>query len=195
MKKSFFVQFLFLAVTLAGATGCEKLGLQKIDPAETEARMQRNKAMRAAKRYEEAWNSHNAKVVAALYAEDATVQMPDLGEPIKGRTEIEKSIAGYFQAFPDLKSETTSMVAEGNKFVIEGKMTGTNSGAMKGSKGEMPATNQKIDIPYVMVATLNDSLISEDHTYFNPQQMEKQLYPNGRPVAKKAAPVKKKKRR
>src|SRR6478609_2908123 len=116
MKKNFCSQLLFLAIILAGATSCEKLGLQKIDPAETEARMQYNKAMRVAKRYEEAWNSRDAKAVATLYAEDAVVHMSDMPEPVKGRADIEKSIQGYFGAFPDLKSETVTMVAEGNKF-------------------------------------------------------------------------------
>ncbi len=193
--KKYLLSFMFAGVMAAGITSCEMLGLQKVDASETEARNQREKASRIAKRYEEAFNSRDAKAVAALYKEDASVYMPGSTEPVKGREELEKTMASMFKAFPDVKSETVTTMADGNKFVMEGIMGGTNSGPMAGPKGEMPATNKPLEMRYVMVATLDDSLISEDRTYYDLQNMMKQLYPNGMPSAKGTAPVKKKKRR
>jgi uncharacterized protein (TIGR02246 family) len=50
-----------------------------------------------------AFNAHDAKAVAALYAEDARAVFPGQGEEGTGRPAIEKLFVNAFKVFPDLK--------------------------------------------------------------------------------------------
>lgn len=50
-----------------------------------------------------AFNSHNAKTVTALYAEDARVIWPGQGDEATGRAAIEKLLVAAFKMVPDVK--------------------------------------------------------------------------------------------
>src|SRR5438105_13551233 len=84
------------------------------------------------KRETEAWNAHDADGVAACYAEDAVLYDVGLPEPVRGRAAIRESVAGYLLAFSDLHADVGEPIVSGNRAAQEGKVTGTNDGALMG---------------------------------------------------------------
>jgi predicted ester cyclase len=110
-----------------------------------------------------AWAAHDAAKVVAGYAPDATFAMPGpMGWHEQKRDEMQKDLDNLFKAFPDLKVTSTRVFMKGNMVVVEGVMTGTNSGEFMGEK----ATGKKIGHRSAMVMWFNDDgLITKEHAY------------------------------
>ena len=106
-----------------------------------------------AARYEEAWKSGDAKAVADVYTEDATVIEPT-GKMAQGRSEIEKVLAETLAMYEgsEIQIERTSL-----RFIKPGLAvsdgTWTVTGAAKPEKGEGPPMEGQ----YTVVATKQDS--------------------------------------
>lgn len=129
-----------------------------------------------AKKWTDAFNKHDARAVAALYAQDCVAYDPFFPEPLKGRAAIEKDAADFFRAFPDLRGEVINILEKGDRGAGEIKLTGTNSGPMATPMGEVPATGKRIDLRGALVGRLNaENLIVEERRYYDTGAMMKQL--------------------
>jgi steroid delta-isomerase-like uncharacterized protein len=85
------------------------------------------------KRETEAWNAHDARGVAACYAEDAKLYDVGLPEPLRGREAIREAVAGYIAAFSDFHVVSLGEpIVSGNRASQEWKVTGTNDGELMG---------------------------------------------------------------
>lgn len=129
-----------------------------------------------------AWASKNPKKHTALYTADAVVAItgPKGWEEAKA-SDMEKSIAGYFTAFPDLEVTYTRVIARGNYAVAEWTFTGTNNGDMMGK----PATKKKVGYRAASVLTFaKDGKVQRETSYFDMGTMMSQLGlgPKGAPV-------------
>ena len=117
------------------------------------------------KAMEEAWASHDAKKVTALYAEDAVFKAPGMPDA-KGRDAIEKHLTGMFAAFKDAKL-TRGRVFEKDKhtIVVESLFTGTNTGDAP-DMGIPKATNKPVGIMTASWYEIgDDGLIKEEHHF------------------------------
>ena len=129
-----------------------------------------------AKEWTEAFNKHDARAVAAHYAQDAVAYDPFYPEPLKGRAAIEKDAADFFRAFPDIRFELINLFDKGDRAAGEVKMTGTNSGPLATPMGEVPATGKRIDLRGALVGRINaENLIVEERRYYDTGTMMKQL--------------------
>ena len=90
-------------------------------------------------------NRHDAAGYAALFAEDAVLHDPQYGEPLRGRTAIEKDLADMIRAFPDLHITVTNSIESGNQQATEWTVSGTNEGPIPFPTGEVPATGKKME--------------------------------------------------
>ncbi len=99
-----------------------------------------------AKKMQEGWaafNSGDMDAFAAHYADDATFEIVDSGQPIaQGRDAVLAAIGGFRTAFPDIHAEQALFLVSGNKVVTVDLMTGTNKGELMG----MPATDKPIGL-------------------------------------------------
>ncbi len=124
----------------------------------------------------EAINSHDAKTVASLYADNAVVYDPFYPEPLKGKAAIEKDTTVNLQAFPDTRFEIQSVLAEGNTGAAQILMSGTNTGPMETPEGEFPPTGKKIKINVASFERLDDEgKIVEEHRYYDIASVMEQL--------------------
>src|SRR5712691_4341679 len=131
-----------------------------------------------AKKWTDAFNRHDARAVAAHYAQDGVVHDPFYPEPLKGRAAIEKDAADFFRAFPDLRVEVINIFEKGDRAVGEVKMTGTNSGPLATPMGEVPATGKRVDLRGALVGRITaENLIVEERRYYDTGTMMKQLGP------------------
>jgi len=90
-----------------------------------------------------AFNGHDAKKLASLYATDALSARTGPGgwETKEGPSGVEKGFVPLFTAFPDLKAAPVRVLQKGELLVVEWAASGTNSGELNG-----PATNKKAAI-------------------------------------------------
>lgn len=129
-----------------------------------------------AKKWTDAFNKHDARAVAANYAQDSVAYDPFYPEPLKGRAAIEKDAADFFRAFPDIHFEVINLFDKGDRAAGEVKMTGTNSGPLATPMGEVPATGKRIDLRGALVGRINaENLIVEERRYYDTGTMMKQL--------------------
>ena len=129
-----------------------------------------------AKKWTDAFNKHDARAVAAHYAQDGVAYDPFYPEPLKGRAAIEKDAADFFRAFPDIHFEVINLFDKGDRAAGEVKMTGTNSGPLATPMGEVPATGKRIDLRGALVGRINaENLIVEERRYYDTGTMMKQL--------------------
>ena len=129
-----------------------------------------------AKKWTDAFNKHDARAVAANYAQDSVAYDPFYPEPLKGRAAIEKDAADFFRAFPDIHFEVINLFDKGDRAAGEVKMTGTNSGPLATPMGEVPPTGKRIDLRGALVGRLNaENLIVEERRYYDTGTMMKQL--------------------
>jgi steroid delta-isomerase-like uncharacterized protein len=122
----------------------------------------------------EAYNSHDAAAVAALYVQDAITKL-NL-EVTEGREAIEQLMIDWFRAFPDMKIDFWHYVVSEEYVAVECTLRATHTGPFTTPEGEIPATGRKVDLPYAFVAKVNpDGLVQEDRTYFDTATMMQQL--------------------
>jgi steroid delta-isomerase-like uncharacterized protein len=129
-----------------------------------------------AKKWTDAYNRHDARAVAAHYAQDCVAYDPISPEPLKGRAAIEKDAADFFRAFPDLRIEVINIFEKGDRAAGEVTMTGTNSGPLVTPMGEVPATGKRMDTRGALVGRINaENLIVEERRYYDTGTLMRQL--------------------
>ena len=133
----------------------------------------------------EAWNGHDPKKVAAVFAPDGVLKVAGMPD-VKGRDAIANDAQLAFTGFPDFKVAYSNLWNKGNVQVAEWTITGTNSGEWQGQK----ATGRPMGVSGVSVVTFDDDgLVKEEHRYFDAPTIAQQLDPKAkdgtfRPVAK-----------
>lgn len=170
-----------LVAALLGMVACQKVdeaaaaAKAKMDEQETWTK----KAQAAVQANIAASNSGKAEEIGKLYAEDAvstSANMPEAAA-VKGRKAIQEQYAGYMKAFPDMKYENKRTTISGDIVVMEGVVSGTNTGPMMGPDGkEMKPTKKAFKVQMATVYKLNkDGLIVEETTYWDNMAFMQQL--------------------
>jgi ketosteroid isomerase-like protein len=80
-----------------------------------------------------AWNRHDAAATVAMCADDCVLQIN--GQPVQGREAMQAVAQGYFDTFPDLHMEFTSVWIDGETALEEWQAVGTN--AQSGERTEI----------------------------------------------------------
>jgi steroid delta-isomerase-like uncharacterized protein len=109
-----------------------------------------------------AWNSHDPREVASLYAENATREEFIVTHArLKGPNEIADQVRMYLDAMPDL-ALTIRKVSSGDGFVvIEWTVNATHTGDAQG----WPAKGETVAFPGASVLDLAGDVISEERIY------------------------------
>ncbi|MBI2391144.1 MAG: ester cyclase [Deltaproteobacteria bacterium] len=119
-----------------------------------------------------AFNAHDPKGLAAVYAEGALVRSPsnDGFEDERGREPIEKGHAGLFAGAPDVKIATVRALQSGDVVVWEWVVRGSFT-----TKGDAPA-KKPVGFKAASVLWFDEvGLIEADHTYFDRATIAGQL--------------------
>jgi steroid delta-isomerase-like uncharacterized protein len=81
-----------------------------------------------------AWNSHDPEKVIAFYTEDVVYEDVAYGAMNRGRAELRKFAADFFEAVPDLKLEVVSTSVHKGHGAVEWVLSGTDKGLYKTGK-------------------------------------------------------------
>jgi predicted ester cyclase len=120
-----------------------------------------------------AFNSHDAKAVAAFNAPDVVLR--EVAAP-KDMTSAE-SLAGtmdMFTAFPDAKIVTSSVWGAGDYVVVAGRFEGTNSGPFA-AMGIKKATGKPVALRFVEITKWQGGKVKEDWLFYDGMAMAGQL--------------------
>jgi predicted ester cyclase len=116
-----------------------------------------------AKRYAEAWCSHNPESVAAFFAENASLTVN--GGPPTRALEIAR---GFMRDFPDMVVTFDRLEPRGDAIAFHWTLIGTNTGP--------GGTGNRVRISgYELWKIDNDGLIAESKGNFDAAEYERQL--------------------
>ena len=117
----------------------------------------------------EAFNSHDSKAFAALYASDCLVTDPQYEQPLSGRSAVEKDIRDFFTAFPDIDITLRQTITDGDTLVAEWTASGTHNGPLSAPDGSLiPATGKPVQMAMAMLSRVDrEGLIAEERRYFD----------------------------
>jgi steroid delta-isomerase-like uncharacterized protein len=113
--------------------------------------------------YLQAWNDHSGQAVVRTFADGGTYVDPTLPGPVAS-DDLEGYVDALVEAFPDLRFETDGIIADGDRVVVQWRMTGTNTGPLPG----MPApTGGTSNLPGLDVITVGSAGILSVVGYFD----------------------------
>jgi steroid delta-isomerase-like uncharacterized protein len=129
-----------------------------------------------ASRLLDAFNRHDSRALAALYAPDQITTSTGEPEPVRGREAKEEFVAGFFRAFPDMRLEPFSILYTDDHIVFEVDARGTNTGPLETPEGEAPPTGRGIDVKMNFIVRVDENgLIAEDRTCYDTGLFMQQL--------------------
>ena len=107
-------------------------------------------------RYFATWMTHDAATIAELYAEDAVMEDPTLGEPRVGRDAIERYYAEMFAELDSPQHALVDHAARGDRVWFEWRFAYGGARTPRGS------------FHGVSIQTLRDGLIVHDDAFWHP---------------------------
>jgi predicted ester cyclase len=131
--------------------------------------------------FKECWKRFSTKDAkfSECYAADAVAEFPGsvMGpEKVSGDKAVVDNAMTYKTAFPDMAGEPQIVLVNGNNVAAVVRVSGTNSGPMKGPAGEMPATNKKVGYMLAHFAELGaDGKVKHDAIYSDQGSLMGQL--------------------
>jgi len=129
-------------------------------------------ALEVSKRAIDAWNSHDADALLAVYAEDATYHSPRIGNPLTGKAIVDFA-KKVWTAYPDASLEIISRGDAGGGLVASQFMLhGTHTGPyMDGT----PPTGRTVAYPVANFVQVEGDKIRSEHVYLDRQTVAEQL--------------------
>jgi predicted ester cyclase len=126
-----------------------------------------DKLTELAKRYAEAWCSHNPERVAAFFGENGSLKVNDDALAI-GRAAIAEIGRGFMRDFPDMIVTFDKLELRGDVAAFHWTLIGTNTGP--------GGTGNRVRISgYELWKIDNDRLIAESKGHFDSAEYEHQL--------------------
>lgn len=125
--------------------------------------MTRDEVVAMFARRQEAIERLDAGALARDHAEDGIVESPVAGGTINGRAAIERTYQAFFNAFPDLKSETEDLVIDGDRVVWFFTASGTDQGGFMG----LAPTGKAFRVPMMFYYVLKDGEIVRERRIYD----------------------------
>jgi steroid delta-isomerase-like uncharacterized protein len=125
--------------------------------------MPRDEVLALFARRQKAIERFDASALARDHSEDGIVDSPAAGGTVNGRAAIEVTYQTFFDAFPDLKSETEDLVIDGNRVAWFFKASGTQRGVFMG----VPPTGKAFSVPMVFYSVLRDGKIAHERRIYD----------------------------
>lgn len=107
---------------------------------------------------EEMLSQHNLDVAGDLFTSDFVDHDPD--NPAGRRAGVagaKEEVGAYITAFPDMRVTIQDLVAEADRVVMRGVLTGTHQGPMMG----IPPTSKPVEVGALQIYRIADGKIAE----------------------------------
>ena len=107
------------------------------------------------------------------WAADAEMTAP--GAQISGRDNVIGFIAGFQEAFPDLRLEINQLLSDGPAAAAEGTMTGTHDGVLHTPDGDVPPTGRALALRWAAVYVTDGGTLKSERLFFDQMDFLGQL--------------------
>jgi steroid delta-isomerase-like uncharacterized protein len=128
-----------------------------------------NKAL--ARRFFEEVNAGNLDALDDLFSEDFIEHEELPGLPTKGPEAPKAAISMFRAAFPDLHMAPVDVLADGDKIVVRGTISGTHQGEFMG----IPPTNKSFEAQFIDIIEIHDGKATEHWGVTDQAAMMQQL--------------------
>jgi uncharacterized protein (TIGR02246 family) len=98
-----------------------------------------------------------------LFQPDCEIVFP--GALLRGIDQWREFQRMYLEAFPDGSYEVRHNEPVGDIVFVEGVWSGTHTGPLTTPEGELPATGQRVTVPFALVITIRDGRLATVHNY------------------------------
>lgn len=121
--------------------------------------------------YFDAFNKHDAKAVAALFANGGKYVESAVSSGVEGQA-LEDYLRGHYAAFPDANYQLLQAVVDsGGLAACEWRFKGTNTGPLWNS----PATNRGVEVLGASILQVSGDKIAWLHGYYDRRNLLRQL--------------------
>lgn len=120
-----------------------------------------------------AFNAQDAQETLAVFSHDCSKEVP--GAILRGSDQVVAYFSIFWEAFPDVHTEVTQTVEEGSVVAIQGRTTGTHTGTLHTRGGDIPATEQRIDLAFSDVYEVHGGVIVATKLHFDRLTLLEQL--------------------
>ena len=121
------------------------------------------------------WNNRDFDVLADATAPDGTITFMGSGEVLTGPEGSRAYSEMWANGFPDGRVTIDTIIADGDRVVVEFTGRGTHTGTLITSMGEIPATGKSVTLKLCDVMVLSDGKITSQHSYLDTGNMMAQL--------------------
>ncbi len=121
------------------------------------------------------WNNRDFDVLADATAPDGTITFMGSGEVLRGPEGSRVYSEMWASGFPDGQVTVDTIVADGDRVVVEFTGRGTHTGTFVTSMGEIPPTGKSVTLKLCDVLELKDGKITTQHSYLDTGSMMAQL--------------------
>ncbi len=115
----------------------------------------------------EAFNAGDWQRFKAPLSGDSVYEEPATQRRVQGPDAIAETSQGWKQAFPDARGTVTRALERDDTVVLEITWEGTQTGALAGPQGTIPASGKRVRVQAVQVLTLRGDKIAENKHYFD----------------------------
>lgn len=123
----------------------------------------------------DAWNRRDLDAQAAAMAPDGTITFMGTGETFTGPEGALKFGQAWLNGFPDGSITVETVIAEGDRVVVEYTGRGTHTGTFETSMGAIPATGKSVTLKLCDVTEVKDGKVTAQRTYLDTGAMMAQL--------------------
>jgi ketosteroid isomerase-like protein len=119
-------------------------------------------------------NADDFTDAAELFSPDVVTEAPGTA-PLSGIEALLGYGEAFLRAFPGGRIRRDRFVESGDRIVVEGRFTGTNTGPLQTPTGELPATGRPLELSFADCFRIVDGKITEHRIYYDTVGMLAQL--------------------
>ena len=123
----------------------------------------------------DSWNARDFDVMDDAMAPDGTITFMGSGEVLTGREGSRTYSEMWARGFPDGRVTIDTIIAEGDRVVVEFTGRGTHTGTLRTSMGDIPATGRSVTLRLCDVIDLEKGKVKAQRSYFDTGNMMAQL--------------------
>jgi predicted ester cyclase len=107
------------------------------------------------------------------WAADAELVAP--GGQASGRDGVLSFLGVFHEAFPDLRLEVKSLLADGTSAAAEGTLVGTHDGVLHAPSGDVAPTGRAVALRWAAVYVTDGDTLKSEHLFFDQMDFLGQL--------------------
>ena len=123
----------------------------------------------------DSWNARDFDVMADAMAPDGTITFMGSGEVLTGPDGSRTYNEMWAGGFPDGRITIDSIVAEGDRVVVEYTGRGTHTGTLGTSMGDIPPTGKSVTLKCCDVVEVANGRVTAQRSYLDTGSMMAQL--------------------